>query len=321
LTAASYPDGQLYVDLRGADGAALDTGEVLARFLRACGMDSSAIPRDAGERAETYRGSLAGRRVLVVLDNAATEEQIRLLLPGSPSCAVLITSRAPLAGIEGAHWIRPDVFAAREAIELLGRVADRERVVAEHRDAAEIVRLCGLLPLAVRVVAARLNARPSWRLADLVIGLRDQRRRLDQLAAGDLDVRACLAHSYHLLDEPARRLLRMLGLFDVPDFPGWLAGAVLNSSVEHGVSQAELLVDAHLLASAGTDPAGQRRYRFHELVRLFACERGDIEDTEAARAAAYSRGCAVRPGTAVAPAPTCPGATVVRLALVPTKVG
>jgi DNA-binding SARP family transcriptional activator len=290
LTAESYPDGQLYVNLRGAEAAPLDAADVLARFLRATGIDSKAIPPDASERAELYRTHLAGRRVLVVLDNAASEEQIRPLLPGSPTCAVLITSRARLTGIEGARRIHQDVLPPDEAVELLVRAADRELIPTQRGDATEIVQHCGLLPLAVRAAAARLAARPSWRLADLARMLRDQRSRLDQLAAGDLEVRASLALSYQGLDDETRRLFRLLGLFDVPDLPGWVAAAVLQTSMKRGVARVEALVDAHLLSDAGVDAAGQRRYRFHDLVRLYAREHAEVEDSVAVQASAYIRG-------------------------------
>jgi DNA-binding SARP family transcriptional activator len=290
LAATEYPDGQLYVNLRGAQATPLDPGDVLARFLRALGVDSRAIPHDLVERTELYRSKVAGRRVLVVLDNAASEEQIRPLLPGAPTCAVLITSRARLTGVEGARWIDLEVFSPGEAIELLAVVADDGRVTAQRSDAAEIARLCGGLPLAVRVAGARLTARPTWRLAHLARMLGDERQRLDRLATGDLEVRASLALSYQALDPESRRLLRLLGLFDVPHFSAWLAAAVLERPVDDAAAHVEALVDAQLLGGTGTDEAGQNRYRFHDLVRLYARERAELEDSEADRSAALARG-------------------------------
>jgi len=277
LAAPAYPDGQLYANLRGTEAEALDPSDVLARFLRALGVDARAIPNDPVERAEMYRTRLAGRRVLVVLDNAASEEQVRPLLPGAASCAVLVTSRARLTGVEGARWIDLDVFARAEAVRLLGRVAGDERVTAEPEEAAELVRLCGGLPLAVRVAGARLTARPTWRLAHLARMLRDERRRLDRLATGDLEVRASLALSYEGLKGEAKRLFRRLGRFDTPDFPSWLAAAVLEESAD-AAGLLESLVDAQLIGASGVDAAGQIRYRFHDLVRLYARERADAED-------------------------------------------
>jgi DNA-binding SARP family transcriptional activator len=286
--AGHFPDGQLCVNLRGAEASPLDPGDVLGRFLRACGVDSRAIPSDLAERAALYRTRLAGRRVLIVLDNASSEEQVRPLLPGGATCAVLITSRRRLSGLEGVRWIDQDVFSPSEAIELLTRVAGRAG--ERRRDAAELVWLCGMLPLAVRVAAARLAARPAWRLADLAGMLRDQRTRLDELATGDLAVRTSLTLSYQGLEEETGRLFRLLGLFDVPDFPAWIAGPLLRRPVDAGVHRLEALVDAQLLATVGADAAGQRRYRFHDLVRLYARERADREFDPATLAAAYERG-------------------------------
>ncbi|MEJ3745739.1 BTAD domain-containing putative transcriptional regulator [Actinomycetes bacterium KLBMP 9797] len=290
LAAPAYPDGQLYVNLRGAEASPVDPADVLARFLRALGVDGRAVPHDPLERAEMYRSRLAGRRVLVVLDNAASEEQIRPLLPGAPTCAVLATSRARLTGVEGARWIDLDVFATDDAIALLAQVTADDRVARERADAAEIVRLCGGLPLAVRVAGARLTARPTWRLAHLARLLGDERRRLDRLATGDLEVRASLALSYDGLDPDARRLFRLLGLFDAPHFPAWLAPAVLAMPADDAAIHLETLVDAQLVAESGPDAAGQQRYRLHDLVRLFARERAEREDPEPDRAAALAQG-------------------------------
>jgi tetratricopeptide (TPR) repeat protein len=253
-------------------------------------MQDRAIPADPIERAEVYRTHLAGRKVLVVLDNAEAEEQVRLLLPGAPTCAVVITSRARLSGIEGAQRINLEVFSSDEAARLLARIVNDERVIAQAEEAAEIVELCGRLPLAVRIAGARLAARPAWRLAHLTAMLSDERRRLDRLAAGDLAVRASLALSYRGLDEQPRRLFRLLGLFAVPDFPAWLGAAVLDSSLEQATEHTEALVDAQLLTVTGTDPAGQYRYRFHDLVRLFASECASIEEPGDNHISALSRG-------------------------------
>ncbi|MCX4471657.1 NB-ARC domain-containing protein [Micromonospora sp. NBC_01655] len=288
--AAAYPDGRLYVNLRGAEASPLRSGDVLARFLRALGVPSQVIPADETERAELYRTRLADRRVLLVLDNAATEKQVRPLLPGTATCAVLLTSRIRLTGIEGARRVDLDVFPPATAIRLLASVTADERVTAQHAQAAQIVGLCGGLPLAVRVAGARLAARPTWQLGHLAAMLGDERRRLDQLAAGDLAVRASLALSYQGLEPEVRRLFRLLSLFDLPDFPAWFTAVVLDATLERGVEHAEALVDAQLLTAAGTDVAGQQRYRFHDLVRLFARERASLEETGESLAGALTRG-------------------------------
>jgi tetratricopeptide (TPR) repeat protein len=251
-------------------------------------MDGAAIPEDGEERAALYRAWLADRRVLVVLDNAASEAQVRPLLPGTPGCGVLVTSRARLAGLEGARLVHLDVLEEPQALELLGRIAGAERVAAEPDAAAEIVGFCGRLPLAIRVAGARLAARPGWPLAQLAELLADARGRLDQLAAGDLEVRASLALSYQALSLQQQRALRLLGLLEVGDFSAWLAGPLLG--IGHGPAEAlvEGLADAQLLELAAIEPTGASRYRFHDLVRLYARERSAAEDGPQERTAAVA---------------------------------
>ncbi|MFI6761827.1 BTAD domain-containing putative transcriptional regulator [Micromonospora sp. NPDC050417] len=290
LAATAYPDGQLYVNLRGSEPRPLEPGEVLARFLRSLGVDNRAVPDDVVERAALYRSRLADRRVLVVLDNAASEEQIRPLLPGASTCAVLVTGRSRLTGVEGARWIDLDVFDPDNSLRLLGRITGEQRVASEQADAAEIVRLCGGLPLAVRVAGARLMARPGWRLAYFAGLLADERRRLDRLATGDLEVRASLTLSYQGLPDTARRLFRMLGLFTTQDFPHWLTACLLGISLDDATEHVDALVDAQLLAMSAPDRIGQIRYRFHDLVRLYARERAEAEEGADGCAAVLARG-------------------------------
>ncbi|MFL6055732.1 MAG: ATP-binding protein [Actinoallomurus sp.] len=282
-----FPDGRLYVDLRGYD-APLDPADVLARFLRAFGVDGQKIPDTVDERAAMYRSLLAARRVLVVLDNAAGEAQVRPLLPGTPSCAVLLTSRRRLAGLEGVHQMDLDVFGAGPAVELLGRIAGADRVAAEHAAALEIATLCGGLPLAVRICGARLRTRPHWRLTDLTRRLRDERSRLDELAIGDLAVRAGLSLSYAGLDADAQRLFRLLGLLDAPDFASWTADALLGVAPGEAERHLDELLDARLLDVRSTDGTGGR-YRFHDLVRVYARELAERQDEAADRLAALTR--------------------------------
>jgi DNA-binding SARP family transcriptional activator len=288
--AGEFPDGQLWVNLRGAETVPLDPGDVLARFLRSLGVPNRAIPGELVERAEMYRSMLAGRKVLIVLDNAASEEQVRPLLPGAATCRVVITSRVRLAGIEGAQPIELDVFPTGEAVRLLAKIAGDARVGSEGAAAVDIAELCGGLPLAVRIAGARLAARPSWQLTHLAQKLADQFRRLDQLSAGDLAVRASLALSYRGLDEQPRRLFRLLGLFRTPDFPPWLASVILECPPDEAMDCAETLVDAQLLVVSTVDAAGQYRYRFHDLVRLFASETAAAEETAHSRDRALTRG-------------------------------
>jgi tetratricopeptide (TPR) repeat protein/transcriptional regulator with XRE-family HTH domain len=283
-----FPDGQLYANLHGAQKP-LPPGQVLARFLRALGMDGASIPDSLEGRTERYRTLLADRRILVVLDNAAGEAQVRPLLPGSPSCGVLVTSRVRMAGLEGARLIELDVLPDEAAVELLGRVAGTARVAAEPEAAVAIVGSCGRLPLAIRIAGARLAARPSWSLARLVARLADQRRRLDELAAGDLEVRASIALSYRALPGQQQQAFRRLGLLEAPDFPAWVAGALLDIPDDRAEALVEALVDAQLLEAGGMDRVGQVRYRFHDLLRVYARERAATEDTRMQRRAGLAR--------------------------------
>jgi DNA-binding SARP family transcriptional activator/tetratricopeptide (TPR) repeat protein len=276
--AAAHPDGQLYVNLRGADATPVRPADVLARFLRAIGVDGPAIPQNLASREDLYRTRTAGRRLLVVLDNAASAAQVRALLPGGPDCSVLVSARARMPALEGARWIDLDVLPPERSITLLGRVAGVDRIAADPAAAARIAGLCGHLPLAVRIAGARLAARPGWPPSHLAGLLRHERRRLDQLAVADLDVRASMELSYRELRAQARRAFRLLGLLDAPDFPARVAAAVLRVPVETAAAPLAELANANLIIETGPDAAGQLRYRFHDLVRLYARERAEDED-------------------------------------------
>ena len=284
--AGQFPDGQLYADLQGATPglAPLPPLEVLSRFLRAFGVDGQRLPVNVEEAAALFRSLAAGRRLLLVLDNAATAEQVRPLLPASPSCAVLVTSRQLLSGIHGAEHLHLDVLPADEAVRLLGHLAGPERIAAEPEAAVALAQLCGYLPLALRIAGARLAARPAWPVRALVERLADERRRLDELSLGDLAVRTSLQVSYHALDPQVARLFRLLGLLDGPDVGVPVVAALLDQPVEATEAALERLVDARLLESLAPG-----RYRFHDLLRLFARERAAAEEPPPARAAALTR--------------------------------
>lgn len=284
-----FPDGQLYRDLGGTRTAPASPLEALGRFLRAVGVPGEAVPEDLDERAELYRQILATRRMLVVLDDVADESQVRPLLPGTGDSAVLVTSRARLAGLPGTRRFEVDVLDADQALALLANVLGPDRIEAEPAAAHALFRLVGGLPLAMRIVAARLAARPHWSLAWMLERLSDERRRLDELAHGDLMVRASLAMTYDGLDPQARRLLRLLSMFDGASFPGWFAAALLDIDFYAAFDLLELLVDAQMLEIAGLDPGGGPRYKFHDLIRLFAREQLDSGESDADRLAALTR--------------------------------
>ncbi|MBP2472195.1 DNA-binding SARP family transcriptional activator [Crossiella equi] len=284
-----FPDGQLHVDLGAVERAHLPVAEVLARFLRATGLPTTELPDSAEERLGLFRTRLATRRVLLVLDNVADLAQLNLLTPGAPGCGVLVTSRRRLLGVPGAVPVELDALCPDEALELLGAVAGQARVVAEPEAARRVVDLGGGLPLAVRTAGTKLVFRPQWTLGQLVERLDDERRRLDELAVGDLKVRPSIALAVRGLPEPARRAFRRLSLLDLPTFPAWVLGAALDLPPGEAEALLDELLDGYLVDFAGVDRAGQARYRIHDLVRLLGRELGEADETAADRAALLVR--------------------------------
>jgi tetratricopeptide (TPR) repeat protein len=241
------------------------------------------------ERAGLYRSLMADRRALVLLDNAADEAQVRPLLPAGARNFVIVTSRGRLAGLPPAEVADLDVFPPEHALELLSKIVGADRLAREPEAAATIIAICGGLPLALRIVGARLAGKPHWRLQRLADRLNGEHRRLDELAAGDLEVRASVALSYRGLAAVERRAFRLLGLLEVPDFAPWMLSALLDVPSLEAEDIAERLAHAQLLDAVGEDSSGQIRYRFHDLLRLFARERLGVEDAPAARRAALER--------------------------------
>ncbi|MFD5712454.1 BTAD domain-containing putative transcriptional regulator [Streptomyces pharetrae] len=286
---ARFPDGRLFLDLRASDSAPLPTADALARLLRALGVDPEELSGDEDDLLGLYRTHMARRRVLLILDNAVGEAHLRPLLPSGGGSAVLITSRRRLVALEGANRLELTAPSEAEALDLLARVAGGGRAGAEPAHAAEIVTLCGQLPLAVRIAGARLAARPHWTPARLAARLRDERRRLDELQAGDLEVRASLGLGYADLDEQERRALRRLALMDLPDFPAWIAAPLLDITVDEAEEAVERLADCHFLDVTGADDTGRIRYRIHDLAREHARERCLSEESAEDRNAAVLR--------------------------------
>ncbi|CAM2814773.1 BTAD domain-containing putative transcriptional regulator [Saccharomonospora xinjiangensis] len=282
-----FPGGQLYASLGGGSGSPRSPEDVLADLLRGLGVPDAAIPTGAEQRAASYRTRLARRRVLVVLDDAADVGQIRPLLPGTAGASVLVTSRRRLVGPPCVISLPLAPLTREEGVLLLTRVIGRERVETEPEAAGELVDLCGGLPLAIRVVVARLVTRPSWSLARLLAKMRDRRLVLDELAVAELDVRAGFTVSHDALGELERRVFRRFALVGTPDLPPWALAALVDD--DDCVDQAlHNLLESHLV-----EPASVRaeRYTMHDLVRVFASEQGraldgdpEIEGT-AARAA------------------------------------
>ncbi|WP_433369747.1 AfsR/SARP family transcriptional regulator [Streptosporangium sp. CA-115845] len=260
-----FPDGQLYADLRGYGVEPTAPESVLAAFLRGLGLPADAIPDGLAERSALFRSLLADRRMLVLLDNARDAAQVGQLLPGSAGCAAIVTSRGKLADLASARLIDLDVMEPEEALALFGTVAGTERVEAERAAAMDVVAACGFLPLAVRIVAARLAARPSWTVASLVPRLADERRRLDEMRVGDLAVEATFALGYGQLSPAQARAFRLLSLPGGPDISIGAASGLLALEAMDTEDVLESLVDASLLEAPAPG-----RYRFHDLLKLFA---------------------------------------------------
>ncbi|MDH6626482.1 DNA-binding SARP family transcriptional activator [Streptomyces sp. LBL] len=292
--AARFPDGQLFTDLRGYDekDAPVPPSTVLDRLLRSLGVPGPQIPADPGERAALYRSVLDGKRTLIVLDNARSFQQISPLLPGSGRCCVLITSRDMIDDLLGDYAVLQiglNVMAPEEATALLAEVAGESRIGADPGATARLGSLCDRLPLALRIAGARLAARPHWSVRNLVSRLENQRRRLDELSPGEGGVRAGFRLSYRDLPPEAQRLYRRLGLLTAPDFAAWVGAALLDTPdpVDAEIL-IEKLVDAQLLEVAAS-PGPATRYRFQDLLRLYAWECAQAEESEEERRAAVER--------------------------------
>ncbi|MGW5351913.1 tetratricopeptide repeat protein [Streptomyces sp. NPDC004031] len=282
-----YPDGQLFIDLHGyTDGVApVEPGEALGRMLRSLGVPGERIPAGADQRAGLYRSLLADQRVLVVLDNAATESQVTPLLPGASGCLVLITSRRRLSGLDHAQTLSLDVLPPSDAVALLHQAAGEHRLTGQRPDLIdELAELCGRLPLAIWIAAARLRSHPTWDLEHLVARLRDRRHRLGELTAGQRSVTATLDLSYQDLSTDLRRTYRRLGLHLGPDVDRYAAAALLDAGVRETGRMLEQLLEAHLLQ----EPV-PGRYRFHDLTRAHAVRTATEDETAADARAALDR--------------------------------
>ncbi|MEU8004499.1 BTAD domain-containing putative transcriptional regulator [Catellatospora sp. NPDC049111] len=268
----TYPDGQLYADLHGDTAEPTAPGEVLGRFLRALGVQGSEMPETTDERSALLRSRLAGNRLLILLDNAAGEQQVRPLLPGAGPSAAVVVSRRRLSALDVSHFVDLEVFSPACALSLLEQIAGPERVTAEPAAAGALTALCGHLPLAVRIAAARVTASPGTSMSWLVQQLKDERNRLDELSIGDLDVRTTIAAGYQGLSAVEQRTLCRLALLDAADFPAWAVAAAADLSTAENRQVLRALVDRRLLDEVRVDQVGQLRYGLHCLVRIFARE-------------------------------------------------
>ncbi|OEU88873.1 regulator [Streptomyces abyssalis] len=281
---ALFPDGQLQVDLRGAGAGALEPRDVLGTFLRALGTAPSAVPDSTDERAALYRSLLHGHRFLIVLDNARDAAQVRPLLPGTPDCAVLVNSRSRMADLAGGHLVELDVMEPEDALELFTNILGEERTARERDAALDAVAACGFLPLAIRIAASRLASHGDWTLSGFTARLADKRNLLNELRTHDLAVAAAFRLSYDRLTPQQARAFRLLGLQDHPEISLHAAAALLDLGPHDTEEVLESLVDTSLLESAA---AG--RYRFHDLIRLFARTRAYVDEEPRRRLGAHSR--------------------------------
>ncbi|WP_405769939.1 BTAD domain-containing putative transcriptional regulator [Streptomyces sp. NBC_01538] len=282
-----FPDGELYVDLRGHSAQApVRPIEALARFLLALGVAAERIPGTPEAAADLYRTLSAGRRMLVVLDNAVDPEQVRPLLPGGQGCVALVTSRDRLAGLvarDGARRIAVDMLTPEESRLLLRRVVGESRVDADPQAAADLAHACGHLPLALRISAANVDQTPWRTLRDQADELREGDRLTALSVTGDQTtaVRTAFSLSYQALDAPVRRMFRLLALLPGPETGLQAVAVVTGTTAEDGARLVERLTAAHLLREYRPG-----RYRFHDLVALYAAERLRLEESDTSRRAA-----------------------------------
>jgi DNA-binding SARP family transcriptional activator len=289
--AERFPDGQLYANLRGYDpsGVPAAPADVARRFLNALGIPDGRIPPDPESWESLYRSSLAGKRMLIVLDNARDAAQVRPLLPGGPGCLVLVTSRNQLAGLvaaEGAHLLTVDLLSQPDARALVARRLDRVRVRNEPQAVSELIELCARLPIAVSIAVARAAARPAVPLACLVAELRDMPSRLDVLDAGDAasSVRTVFSWSYQNLSDTAARMFRLLSMHAGPDITILAAASLAGLPRDQARRAVGELTGSHLLAEHA-----HGRFTFHDLLRAYAADQARTCDADAGRRAALHR--------------------------------
>lgn len=269
---ARFADGCVFLDLRGTECAPVPPDRAAHRLLRSFGVDEREIPNDPDDRLSLYQSLLRERTVLLVLDNAANEAQVRPLLAASPGTLVLVTSRRTLSGLDARHRLALGLLPLDRSVELL-RVVAGPRLSAEPNAAARVAGLCGGMPLALLIAGNRLASRPQWTIAHLADQLEDERRRLSVLRAGDLQVRAAFEISYHQLSPGAATMFRRLALVPSPDTSADLAAVLVPS----GEEALEELADASLLGISETPG----RYTLHDLLRVFAGERLEADEDPA----------------------------------------
>src|SRR5215468_5088664 len=291
LLREQYPDGQLFAQLHESNGRPKSPGSQLEVFLRSAGTSPATLPTGLDDLTAIYRSWLAERRVLVVLDDAACAGQVSPLLPGSPGCAVITTSRHRLSGLPCTH-LEVDVLDEKSSMDLLASLIGADRVRAEADAVRALVRLCERIPLALGIVGAKLAARPHWHVNQMMRRLVDDERRLDELDLEGVSVRATIRLSCKGLDAETMRFFRLIALQGASDFPSWVGAPLLDTDTDSAEDLLDNLVAARLV-DARVREDGSVRYQLHNLVRIYAVERLLADETVADRAAALGRllGC------------------------------
>jgi DNA-binding SARP family transcriptional activator/tetratricopeptide (TPR) repeat protein len=283
LLADKFPSGQLYCDLGGTSGPVRPT-DVLAYFLRELGVPDAALPPNETGRSARFRSILADRRMLILLDDARDAAQVRPLLPGAGGSAVMVTSRSSLTDLSGSWPLDLGALAPSEAAGLFAAIVGQRAREAKPDETSMVLKACAGLPLAIRIAASRLAARPGWTVGELGLRLADERQRLAELKAGDVAVRASFAVSYTALPAELARIFRMLGVSGLPLIRTRMVAALTDLPSDAVTPALEMLVDAHLLQS----PAAHR-YQLHDLLRIYAAELADKAEDREERAAVVDR--------------------------------
>jgi tetratricopeptide (TPR) repeat protein len=285
-----FPDGQLFAHLRGTELSPAGTARILGRFLRDLGLPGTAVPTAQDDRVSAFRSLVAGRRMLVLLDDAVSEQQVQALLPGTAGHLVVVTSRRRLTGLPGARHVEVGILPESASVRVLTETVGAAAVAASPAATRALIDRCGGLPLALRIAAARLAARPHWMVEDLLERLDDEHHRLDEFVHGEMCVRSSIAITYDALSDPARRLFRLLGLPLWWTFPEWAAAPLLDVDNTTARELLEVLLDARAVEVV---PGERGTVRMHGLVRAYARERLAEEEPAAERMAALRRllGC------------------------------
>ncbi|MEV5880103.1 BTAD domain-containing putative transcriptional regulator [Streptomyces sp. NPDC052101] len=289
LLSGHYPDGQLFVDLRGSSPNPLTPAEAMDKVLVLLGMGGTDPTVDEERRSELYRSRLLGRRAMLILDDVADDAQVRPLLPGVAGCGVLLTSRTRLSALPGVRPVTLGAFSSAEAQQLLQSIVGAERLAACPQQTQALIECCARLPLALRIAGSRLAARPQWPLDRLTKRLAETFRRVSELRIADLALSEVLASSYERLTPSARRALRLLSLVESATFSTWTAALLLDLPLDAADDAIDQLVDAHVVDLVKDDSTGQFAYTLHGLMRCYVRERAAADGTVRERREALER--------------------------------